>query len=262
MVGKTWEFNDRIQKAQSLLTDLVNNSSAILFPAEPVQPQTVLDTHLLSTPNEVPELSYFDSKPLIKCDFNIADADNDLSDTSEKSEHKRKTIRTKNKIRKYPKKKNIKLFESIDLDDTEFDLNDDGSIIPKNELLGWDTYPWTCCDCQVTFSLSDDLKEHYSTTHNSTSRYLCADCSKVYSKYSTFLAHVRVHRMKLRFCCDVCYRWFPTVAAQEQHRSRHGDDRPHACNTCGKRFRMQSALMVSNLAIYYIFHSYFFRIGM
>lgn len=99
MVGKTWEFNDRIQKAQALLNDLVSNNSTILSPAEPVQPQTVLDTQILNTQNEVAELNYIDTKPTVKCDFNIPDTVNDLSDSSEKSEHRRKTLRTKNKVR-------------------------------------------------------------------------------------------------------------------------------------------------------------------
>ncbi|KAJ8933952.1 hypothetical protein NQ318_014954 [Aromia moschata] len=29
--------------------------------------------------------------------------------------------------------------------------------------------------------------------------------------------------MKLKFCCDICYQWFPTVSDQEHHRSQHGD---------------------------------------
>lgn len=59
-----------------------------------------------------------------------------------------------------------------------------------------------------------------------------------------FLSHIRVHRPYLKFCCDVCNKWFPNAKQQEKHRSDHGDDRPHACITCGKRFRMQSALLV------------------
>ncbi|KAJ8912117.1 hypothetical protein NQ315_013206 [Exocentrus adspersus] len=149
-------------------------------------------------------------------------------------------------IRKYShtKKKFTKQSQLEAASESNFDINQDGSTTSEGELLGWNTYPWTCCDCQITFPVSDDLKAHYSSVHNSPSRYLCADCPKVYSKYNTFLLHVKLHRIKLKLCCDVCYKWFPSEAAQEQHRSHHGDDRPHACNTCEKRFTMQSALMV------------------
>lgn len=98
MVGKTWEFNDRIQKAQALLTDLVNSSNAILSPEDQIPSQTVLETQILNTQNEVTELNYIDNKPTVKCDFNVSDAGNELSDSSEKSEHKPKTLRTKNKV--------------------------------------------------------------------------------------------------------------------------------------------------------------------
>ncbi|KAJ8973262.1 hypothetical protein NQ317_017717 [Molorchus minor] len=250
MVEKTWDFNDRIQKAQEVLTDLLNNITAILNPTDTLETHPLLETqNVLSTQTEVVDLNYLDTKEVIKCDFNLPEESNDLSDSSEKFEQKRKSLKTKGKVPysflmhvKVIKKKS-KLLDANTLDDIEFEVKDDGTIAPKSDVLGWDTYPWTCCDCKIVFSMSDDLKEHYATSHNSTARYHCADCPKIYSKYSTFLTHVKVHRMKLRFCCDICYKWFPTVSDQEQHRSQHGDERPHACNTCGKKFRMQSALI-------------------
>lgn len=136
--------------------------------------------------------------------------------------------------------------KSEELAGTDYEINEDGSITPKDSLSGWNTYPWTCCECHLVFSLADELKEHCSSVHNAVARYLCVDCPKVYSKYSTFLTHVKVHRTKLKFCCDVCYKWFPSVSVHDQHRVIHGE---HICTTCGKRFRMQSALQVKNVRL-------------
>lgn len=118
---------------------------------------------------------------------------------------------------------------------SDAEQHEDGSITLNAELEGWDCYPWTCCDCQLQAANADDLKDHHATVHGQGARYACADCPKVYSKYSTFLSHVRSHRTKLKFCCDACGKWFPSTRQQERHRAAHGDERPHACATCGKR---------------------------
>ncbi|KAJ8928838.1 hypothetical protein NQ314_018540, partial [Rhamnusium bicolor] len=190
MVEKTWDFKDRIQKAQAVLTELVNSINAILTPTESLETPSTLHTQtnsqtVVSTHIGVVELDYIDKKDVIKCDFNLSD--HDFSDGSEKAECKSKSLRTsKGKLRKNSKRK-LNCRNLVVWSDIEFEMNEDGSISPKSEMHGWDTYLWTCCDCQLTFSLSEDLKEHYATTHNSITRYLCADCPKVYSKYSTFL---------------------------------------------------------------------------
>lgn len=131
---------------------------------------------------------------------------------------------------------------SEELQNIEYEMNDDESITPKDDLPGWNSYPWTCDSCQLVFFVADELKEHFASIHNAAARYICVDCPKVYSKYMTFIAHVKTHRANLKFCCDVCFKWFPTAASQEQHRSvEHGE---YACPTCGKRFKMQSVLQV------------------
>lgn len=144
-------------------------------------------------------------------------------------------------MRKNTKKPSEELQDCIQ--DIEYELNDDDSITPKDNLPGWDSYPWTCDNCQLVFSVSEELKDHFATVHNASARYICADCPKVYTKYMTFIVHIKSHRPNLKFCCDVCYKWFGTAAIQEQHRSmEHGE---YDCPTCGKRFKMQSILQVN-----------------
>nr|XP_022914317.1 gastrula zinc finger protein XlCGF57.1-like [Onthophagus taurus] len=135
--------------------------------------------------------------------------------------------------------------ESDTLSDLEdFEKNEDGSITPLNTVKGWGEYPWQCYTCATGLSSADEIREHFATVHGQPPRYACADCPKVYFKYSIFIAHAKVHRNYLKFCCDICNKWFSSAKQQDSHRLEHGDDRPHGCSTCGKRFRMQSALLV------------------
>ncbi|XP_030750345.1 zinc finger protein 501-like isoform X3 [Sitophilus oryzae] len=137
--------------------------------------------------------------------------------------------------------KKSKATESGNLKEIEY-INPDGSVIPKSGISGWDSYQWSCFDCNSTFQLTDELREHFNNVHNSNIRYPCMDCSKVYSKYTTFISHVRFHRPHLKYSCDICYKWYGTAKEVDQHRSSHFEERPYHCNTCGKRFRIQSNL--------------------
>ncbi|XP_050309716.1 zinc finger protein ZFP2-like isoform X2 [Anthonomus grandis grandis] len=71
-------------------------------------------------------------------------------------------------------------------------------------------------------------------------------CKKVYSKYVSFINHVKYHKPFLKFCCDVCYKWYETSKEIKEHQITHVEDEPYQCTTCGKRFRVQSLLTVHN----------------
>lgn len=106
-----------------------------------------------------------------------------------------------------------------------------------------------CCECRIQAANSDDLREHHASVHGQLPKYSCADCPKIYSKYSTFLSHVRSHRTKLKFCCDICWKWFRTCKIQETHRAGHGDERPFGCATCGKRLNSKQFFYYSLIII-------------
>ncbi|XP_017772674.1 PREDICTED: gastrula zinc finger protein XlCGF26.1-like isoform X2 [Nicrophorus vespilloides] len=127
---------------------------------------------------------------------------------------------------------------------SDCEQNEDGSLIMQRNLAGWESYPWACCDCGQSVLSCEELRDHYIVIHGQNNRFACADCPKIYTKFTMFLTHVRTHRPYLKFCCDVCNKWFPSAKIQEKHRAEHMDERPYPCTTCGKRFRMQSALLV------------------
>lgn len=116
--------------------------------------------------------------------------------------------------------------------------------MPQQLLEGWESYPWICVDCQLRLHSADELRDHYANVHGEPTKYLCAECPKLYTKYSTFLTHARTHRTHLRYCCDICGKWFRMVCDQERHHAIHNDEKPHECVTCGKKFRLHSSLII------------------
>ncbi|CAH1175722.1 unnamed protein product [Phaedon cochleariae] len=257
MVEKTWCFNDRVQKAQDLLAELVNKFNEMLTEESLEVPLLITDNGTDTT--SMVDFGFMDLKNEDKCDFipgALKDVDG-LSDSSGNEKKlkepvacsKRKVRTSRSGTRKNAKKKQTEDIQNSQtvhqISNMEFEVKSDGMMVQKfDPIFGWDTYPFSCCDCQLVINNSEELKDHYGTVHNSSPRYACAECPKVYTKYSVFLAHVRVHRPRLKLCCDICYKWFPTASEQDQHRSEHTDDKPHSCTSCGKKFRMQSALLV------------------
>lgn len=62
---------------------------------------------------------------------------------------------------------------------SEAERHDDGSVTFGGDPDGWDSYPWTCSDCQQRAANVDDLRDHHATVHGQPARYSCADCPKV-----------------------------------------------------------------------------------
>ncbi|CAG9863413.1 unnamed protein product [Phyllotreta striolata] len=247
MVEKTWNFNDRIQKAQDILAELINGIQETL-PEIPELEES--NNHANST--SIVDLDYMPQSKDEKCDFLTSESLEIFSEITVKSENTNKTKKstnvkkkklktTKNDERKLLRKESQP--ENSQIEDIEFEMKLDGSIVQKEEE-GWNRYMYSCTDCHSIFNNPDDIRMHYTNVHNAPTRYLCADCPKSYTKYSVFLTHVRIHRPRLRLCCDMCFKWFPTVSEQEKHRILHGETKPYVCATCGRKFRMQSSLIV------------------
>ncbi|XP_026466927.1 zinc finger protein 675-like [Ctenocephalides felis] len=131
---------------------------------------------------------------------------------------------------------------------SDSEKNDDGSLNGTKPRDSWDTYPWLCTVCSKKCETVMELRSHYSEIHRSSPKYMCADCTKPYNKYHTFISHVRAHRIHLRFCCDMCSKYFANRKTLGLHRSQHCEKRPYICRKCGKGFRAQSALQVHSRA--------------
>lgn len=224
MVQNTWIDYLRVQKAQEHLNVLLESLAAI-------------DPICQDDDNNI-DFSNVESSKLIDC---VIDSDPlSLVKTDTDIQKNVKSIKTKRTSQK--KKDTSEPEELSELSIIEF--REDGSCIPKEDLFGWKSYPWICCDCQQNFRSPEELKNHFSSNHNQVPRYSCVDCQKIYSKYNVFLGHVKIHHITLRYCCDVCHKWYPTINSVEKHRAEHKEESQYGCLNCGKKFRMQSALVL------------------
>ncbi|GLG99973.1 Gs1-like protein, partial [Gryllus bimaculatus] len=102
---------------------------------------------------------------------------------------------------------------------------------PRKRRDGWELYPWMCTDCSQELPSMQALRTHHQAVHNQAPRFMCAQCSKVYTKY---------------YGCEECGKCFSNKKVLESHRATHSDARPFVCTECGKSFRQQSALYVHN----------------
>lgn len=250
LVERIWQFKEQVDKAQLSLEEMINT-------------QVVLSANILD--NEGAEDCIYkseyesdhnaDNKPLEAINQTLVEDNLNNKHQSEihienaiEQVHKqqtRKIIKSTKKLKKTSKSiKKTKQIESENFKEIEY-VNPDGSVVPKAGISGWDSYQWTCCECSNVFRVVDDLRDHFATIHNIISvRYPCIDCPKVYSKYVSFISHVKYHRPFLKYSCDICYKWYTTTKEIDIHQTTHFEEDPYQCNTCGKRFRVQSLLMI------------------
>ncbi|KAF5297663.1 hypothetical protein FQA39_LY11994 [Lamprigera yunnana] len=211
IIYATWDFNERVQKAQEVLA--------------------LEDVKLKNIPN-LNQPTKENSVTPLECVF-LTQGDEEERITNEG--------KGKKEVRKQAASSDS---DGVLSGASDAEWHEDGSITLRRCIDGWDSYPWTCSDCQQTLPSADELKDHHSLEHGQPPKYTCVECPKVYTKYNTFISHVRTHREQLRHCCDICGKWYGTRRAQTQHRLTHCEPRPHSCTTCGKKFRVQSSLLV------------------
>lgn len=140
------------------------------------------------------------------------------------------------------------------------DKNIDGTItdsgLKKLNLKSWKQYPWKCVVCNAEFYASLELISHFKLAHPKESlSYDCMDCTKTFTKYITFLNHVKKrHRTHLKYCCDICFKFFWNLKQLKIHRlAVHSNiliDDVKAiadnfkCLMCNKIFSSQNNLLV------------------
>lgn len=131
--------------------------------------------------------------------------------------------------------------EILEDDTAEFiETSSDHGFNSKVEIIEtWRDYPWTCTDCSSVFPGVLELREHIQKEHDSNEcTYVCADCSKTYTKYYLFFNHVMTHRSHLRVYCDLCSDFCEQSVILAKHREEHkNEDNVALCSICAKAFK-------------------------
>jgi hypothetical protein len=73
------------------------------------------------------------------------------------------------------------------------------------------------------------LRTHHQTDHNQAPRFMCAQCSKVYTKYYGFVSHVRRHRNHMKFWYVLLSYW-----NLKQYETDHNQAPRFICAQCSK----------------------------
>ncbi|XP_022190022.2 zinc finger protein 665 isoform X2 [Nilaparvata lugens] len=114
----------------------------------------------------------------------------------------------------------------------------------QQQEINWEIMTLRCTECPDELASLEALREHHAVVHKQETRFLCTQCTKVFTNQATFFAHIKRHRNLEKYNCAECGKYFSTKRVFEMHSSTHSNTRPYVCHTCGKAFRLHSALFM------------------
>lgn len=103
--------------------------------------------------------------------------------------------------------------------------------------------PYSCDQCNNTFSRSSSLRFHKKAVHQQIRSHVCEQCGKCFVAFTNLERHMFTHTGERPFACDQCDKSFSQSNTLKTHKqSVHEQIRPHACDQCDKRFAQASDL--------------------
>lgn len=189
-----------------------------------------------------------------------SESDNSSDSDYQSSSYKKRKVekptpKVKSKRGRKPKSQRVfdndSVNEAVELDVSDCDRNDDGTIsISAQESYNdqrWCDMRLTCTECDYTVKGPYGLKLHYADQHstelNEVEKYRCVDCKDTdegtVDALHKYVNHVVKHRPFLKFCCLVCSTLFWNLDALHQHYQSNHKDVPsfHFCLLCGQFFK-------------------------
>ncbi|KAF6203972.1 hypothetical protein GE061_002310 [Apolygus lucorum] len=134
---------------------------------------------------------------------------------------------------------NGKSKHSIPAQETDGNCSDDTRITIKK---AFQNYNWECTVCDENLNTLGALKSHHQESHNRPADFKCTKCGKIYTRYRSFVRHVKLHNDPKRFTCETCGKKFSQKTVLQSHQTVHTEERPHVCPQCGKAFKQFSSL--------------------
>ncbi|XP_021368285.1 protein sister of odd and bowel-like isoform X16 [Mizuhopecten yessoensis] len=106
----------------------------------------------------------------------------------------------------------------------------------------------SCEICHVVVSSGEHLKEHMTQSHTEEFKYLCFDCGRGFTSYSSYNNHQRLfHRADLKCpVCNICWKIFPFESNLRYHYKKHSEVREYTCEHCGKSYKHKGKLKMHN----------------
>lgn len=148
------------------------------------------------------------------------------------------------------KNKRNKLLRPVRRNRTAVDQNKDtkpSSVKLKEKRKEDDTFiaqwkPILDCDlCPITVSNFDEMRDHFSTTHNT--RYYIKCCERKFYRRYALIAHIRLHVNPESYKCDICGRLSTTKHNLQLHKKVvHSELKEFECEICHKLFNQKPNL--------------------
>lgn len=139
------------------------------------------------------------------------------------------------------------------------------SMYLNHQKVHGETKPYHCQECEESFTLLAELKEHLKKMHSENEesrcsecfkvclsledleqhkmydhRFECEVCGKIFARLAYLQVHVKVHNGESKFNCRFCSDGFNSIYAYRQHMKTHPEYRrvinAFPCHACSKVF--------------------------
>lgn len=101
-----------------------------------------------------------------------------------------------------------------------------------------DGKPYKCLECDSSFTLLLEYKQHVRQAHANTENLRCSDCYRVFSDTENLERHRAVeHRLE----CEICGKSFARLAYLQLHVQVHSGERIYNCKFCSQGFDSEYA---------------------
>lgn len=98
--------------------------------------------------------------------------------------------------------------------------------------------PYKCLECDSSFALLQEYKQHMKDNHADTQDLRCSDCYKLFPTTASLQEHKLLeHRLE----CEVCGRSFARLAYLQAHIEVHNGDSLYNCKHCSSGFDTEYA---------------------
>lgn len=140
------------------------------------------------------------------------------------------------------------------------------SMYLNHQKVHGESKPYHCQECDGSFTLLADLKDHLKKSHSeneelrcsecfrvclsqedlethkvSDHRFECEICGKIFARLAYLQTHVKVHNGESKFNCRFCSDGFNSIYAYRQHMKTHPEYRRiinvFPCHACNKTFQ-------------------------